>query len=446
MALVALVTTALTTNLQAVGGFANASGGAGGPTVTVTNLSQLTAAINHDNPQIVQVSGTINLGSSSVRFGSNKTIIGVGTNSGFIGNLKGVDESNVIIQNLNFTNPNSEGDGDGLTLDGCTNVFVTHCAFVNCGDGSLDITHGSDYITVSWCKFSYTYNSGHNFVNLIGHSNNNASEDAGRLRVTFHHNWWSTLCHERMPRVRFGRVHTYNNYFNAPGNNYCIRASIQSEVLAQNNYFENISTPYEYYAPNGKIRATGNTTVNCSDVQSFNDSVFTPPYAYSLESPSAARSAIIASAGPVGGGSSGITGVKVIVNRASGRAMDVYEWDNTNGGNIALYDVWGGDAQRFQVTNIGGNTYTIRTILPGNRSLDVWGPSSADGTNVALYDYLGGSNQQFTITPTSGGYYRITPNNAPNSAVDAFGTANGDNVGIWTYWGGDVQQWRFQNP
>lgn len=292
-------------------GFANVSGtttgGAGGATVTVSTLSALTSAIKDDTRRIVRVSGTINLGSSSVRFGANKTIIGVGAGSGFIGNLKGVDKNNVIIQNLNFTNPNSVGDGDGLTLDGCTHVFVTHCTFKQCGDGSLDITHGSDYVTVSWCKFLYTSNTGHNFVNLIGHSDNNAAEDTGKLRITFHHNWWSTLCAERMPRVRFGRIHSYNNYFNSPGNNYCFRASINSEILAQNNSFEKIKTPYEKFASSsstgskvGKIRATGNQTVSCTDVKAFNDSVFTPPYSFSLGAASGVKAAVTSSSSGAG--------------------------------------------------------------------------------------------------------------------------------------------------
>lgn len=128
-------------------------------------------------------------------------------------------------------------------------------------------------------KAGGTEHRGHDFGNLIGHSDSNAAEDTGQLHVTFHYDWWSTLCIERMPRVRFGRVHSYNNYFNAPGNHYCIRASSSSEVFAVKNVFENISTPYEYYAPDGKILAVGNATINGTAVSSFNDSVFTPPYA-----------------------------------------------------------------------------------------------------------------------------------------------------------------------
>ena len=159
------------------------------------------------------------------------------------------------------------------------------------------MSHGTDFSTVSWCKFYYTANSGHNFVNLIGHSDNNAAEDTGKLHITLVHNWWSTLCIERMPRVRFGRVHVFNNYVNAPGNNYCIRSSLSAEVLAENNFYENIDSPYEYFAPNGLIRAVGNTTVNCTGVAAFNDTVFTPPYAYTLETPATAKASILTGAG-----------------------------------------------------------------------------------------------------------------------------------------------------
>jgi pectate lyase len=296
----------LTPALMGAGGWAThngtVTGGAGGPIIPVSNLTQLQDAIRGDASAIVEVTGTINLGTSNVRFGSNKTIIGIGANSGFIGNLKGVRVNNLIFRNLNFTNPSRVGDGDGLSLDGCTRVIVEYCAFVDCGDGSLDIKNGADFITVRWTKFSYTFDSGHNFANLIGHSDGNSNLDRDKLRITFHHNWWSTGVVERMPRVRYGDVHVYNNYFTSSGNRYCIRASIESEVLVENNYFEGIRKPYEYFSPNGKIRAVGNTTVNCTEVLSFNDSVFTPPYSYTLQSPADARAAIIANAGPRSGG------------------------------------------------------------------------------------------------------------------------------------------------
>jgi endoglucanase len=58
------------------------------------------------------------------------------------------------------------------------------------------------------------------------------------------------------------------------------------------------------------------------------------------------------------------------------------------------------------------------------------------------------ANQKWTISATSGGYYRLTPTHATNMALDVNGvsTADGANVQIWTYGGGNNQQWTFQSP
>jgi pectate lyase len=269
------------------------TGGAGGTTVTVNNLEDLAFYLDEDAPHIILVQGTINLGGSNVRVRDNKTLIGLGTSATLVGNLKVFRNNNVIIRNLTFTNPSGAGDGDGLTLDECLNVWVDHCTFVDCDDGTLDVTHGADWVTVSWCKFQYTDpNNDHRFSNLVGHSDNNAAQDAGRLHVTFHHNWWADLVHERMPRVRFGRVHCYNNYYHSPGNNYCLRAALESEVLMEANYFQDVDQPWEYFhdpdQTPGKIFETGNLFDNVTglipaqDVLSTDaDGLNPPPYPYS---------------------------------------------------------------------------------------------------------------------------------------------------------------------
>ncbi len=73
-------------------------------------------------------------------------------------------------------------------------------------DGQLDITNGSDYVTASWNRFT-----DHDKTMLIG-STNNPSQDLGKLRVTVHHNHFENTL-QRLPRVRFGQVHVYNNYY-----------------------------------------------------------------------------------------------------------------------------------------------------------------------------------------------------------------------------------------
>ncbi len=279
------------------------TGGAAGPTVIVDNFADFNHYVGTNVPYTIHVSGTIDLGSSNVRVRDNKTIIGLGTNATLIGDLKVFGNNNVIIRNLTFTNPGGAGDSDGLTLQECLNVWVDHCTFVDCDDGNLDISHAADWITVSWCYFYYTNPANtHRFSNLVGHSDNNAGEDTGKLHVTYHHNWWGQLVHERMPRVRFGRVHVFNNYYHAPGNNNCIRAAIASEILVENNYFDTVKNVWELYrteGTDGKVFATNNIEVNTtwsagSDSSSIQipgtdilssevNSLNPPPYPYSLD-------------------------------------------------------------------------------------------------------------------------------------------------------------------
>jgi len=273
------------------------TGGAGGPMVTVSNFTDFEFYVDNDTgPFIIQVLGTINLGGSNVRVRDNKTIIGLGTNATLVGDLKVAGNNNVIIRNLNFTNPGGAGDNDGLTLQDCLNIWVDHCTFYDGNDGNLDITHGADWVTVSWCRFFYTDpGASHRFSNLVGHSDSNAGEDAGKLHVTFHHNWWGQNVHERMPRVRFGRIHSFNNYFNSPGNNYCFRVALGAEVRIENNYFLDVHNPWEVYVTTGttgKVYAADNIQVGTSfsvgdDDKTLlvpgTDTVFVPAYSYTLD-------------------------------------------------------------------------------------------------------------------------------------------------------------------
>ncbi|GIE98730.1 pectate lyase family protein [Paractinoplanes rishiriensis] len=69
--------------------------------------------------------------------------------------------------------------------NGSTNVWIDHNDFSNGGDGLLDITHGSDFITVSWNRFH-----NHDKTLLLGHADDNSAEDNGHLRVTYVHNYF----------------------------------------------------------------------------------------------------------------------------------------------------------------------------------------------------------------------------------------------------------------
>ena len=62
------------------------SGGAGGPTVTVTNGTDFGTQIGMAGARIIQVQGPITIGTAYCA--SDKSIIGLGTNAGLLGHLK----------------------------------------------------------------------------------------------------------------------------------------------------------------------------------------------------------------------------------------------------------------------------------------------------------------------------------------------------------------------
>lgn len=118
-------------------------------------------------------------------------------------------------------------------------------------DGLVDITNASDRVTVSWNRFLE-----HDKVMLIG-SSDSAPADVGLLRVTVHHNHFDNVV-QRAPRVRYGQVHVYNNYYVIPDNavhGYSWGVGFQpvpvaSGIFAENNFFrtERTVTPDQFIA------------------------------------------------------------------------------------------------------------------------------------------------------------------------------------------------------
>lgn len=272
----------------------NLTGGEGGQVVTVTTGDELKAYTDSNQKYVIYVSGTLYLSGMDTHVRSHKTIIGLGTNATLVGGgLYMYNSSNIIIRNLTICN--STDDNIGIT-SGANHIWIDHCTIYDAADGGIDIAKGADYVTVSWCRFYYTNASNtHRFVCLVGASDGDSNRDMGKLHVTFHHNWWDRLCIERMPSLRYGRAHVFNNYYNAPGNNYCVRTRLYAESRIENNWFENVQNPWEVYITTGlpgKVFASGNRFVNVTWYENIadgrivppgTDDVFVPPYSYSLD-------------------------------------------------------------------------------------------------------------------------------------------------------------------
>jgi pectate lyase len=265
------------------------SGGGNATPVTVTSSSALTSAMQSSSPAVIRVSGSIAI-SGMQKVASNKTIIGVGSTAAITGGgLNVTQASNVIIRNVNFRN----WSDDAINVQYSTRVWIDHNTFSNGYDGAVDIKRASDYVTVSWNKFI-----NHDKNMLLGHSDDNGGEDRGKLRVSYHHNWFAGT-NQRHPRVRFGNpVHVYNNYYANVGS-YGVASTMEAGVLVEGNYFENTEDPYhrgEGSSPAANLVARNNHFVN-SGSGDAGGSVRSIPYSYTLDSASSVKSSVSGGAG-----------------------------------------------------------------------------------------------------------------------------------------------------
>jgi pectate lyase len=186
---------------------------------------------------------------------------------------------NIIIRNIQFEAPvdffpqwdptdgefgewNSEYDNVTVT-NNSHNVWIDHNKFTDGEhhdedfgkifgrtyqqhDGLLDVTNAADYITIS-----YNVLEDHDKTSLIG-SSDSRKTDEGHLKVTIHHNYYKNVT-QRLPRVRYGQVHVYNNYyeFNKDSDyqfDYALGVGVNSKIYAENNYFN-----FDYDVEPGEI-------------------------------------------------------------------------------------------------------------------------------------------------------------------------------------------------
>lgn len=259
------------------------TGGGNATPINVTTASAFKSAANNDNPTVIIVQGKLDVG--DVTIGSNKTIIGADVNSGLYGGTIRVRKSNNIFQNLTI----GPANGDAMEISGAKNIFITKCEFHDSSDELCSIVRESDFVTVSWCKFYFDNPHNHAFGGLIGNSDDRTS-DKGKLHVTMHHNWYAVGVRGRMPRVRYGHVHIYNNYYNSVGNGYCIGTGFDCHIKVENSYFENINNPWQEQAigalsSGGEIGWNNLDFISCIQPAYISNSypVFTPPYSFTLD-------------------------------------------------------------------------------------------------------------------------------------------------------------------
>lgn len=252
----------------------------------------------------------------NIPLGSNTSLLGLGADARIVnGQIQVSGRRNVVIRNIGFedafdhfpdwtptdsfslTTPPVPGcqavhvdagtgpqrcpggrwnsEYDNVQVFNSKNVWIDHCSFsdgrrgdwkyesvfeaphigrdyvVQRHDGAVDVTGTSDFVTISNNHFR-----GHDKTNLLGSSNTATAENGwGALSVTVANNFYENAG-QRLPRVRFGKVHVYNNYLTGrigylgayapmtdqvvPGNRFLYGIGIGNfaKIYAENNVFE----------------------------------------------------------------------------------------------------------------------------------------------------------------------------------------------------------------
>lgn len=208
------------------------TGGAGGPVILVTNLNDsgagsLRAAATSTGPAWIRfmVSGVIDL-DSNIEMQSDKTIDGRGADVTITGGGLFVQggAGNVIINNIKMR----DAPNDLIRFyDGGSQMWVHHCDLSNGGDGAFDATDGTSMVTIS-----HTHIFDHDKAMLVGAGGDDGDGDG--MRWTGHHNWYEDVV-QRLPFIRFGRAHSFNNLIEwRSGTAMNVRLG-SSQMLVENN-------------------------------------------------------------------------------------------------------------------------------------------------------------------------------------------------------------------
>ncbi|MGJ6963848.1 family 43 glycosylhydrolase [Streptosporangium sp. G11] len=132
----------------------------------------------------------------------------------------------------------------------------------------------------------------------------------------------------------------------------------------------------------------------------------------------------------------------ILVNRHSGKALDVYNRATTDGAAIVQWSRNDGAWQQWQFVDSGGGYYRLRSRHSG-KVLDISGGSTADGANVVQWSDTNAGNQQFRVVDSDSEHIRLINRNSGKTLETwEWSTADGGRISQYTDLGGANQQWR----
>ena len=139
-------------------------------------------------------------------------------------------------------------------------------------------------------------------------------------------------------------------------------------------------------------------------------------------------------------------GTYKIVNRNSGKVLDVSGVSTADGAHVHQWTYVGGNNQKWTFEFLSNEVYRISAVHSG-KFMDIEGGSVADGAANIQWPWHGGDNQKWRLVPVPGGYYNIV-NLKSGKLLDISGAslANGARDIQWYSNGGSNQQWQIIAP
>lgn len=440
------------------------TGGAGGQVVYASTGAEINQAMcnraSKDTPLIIYVSGTINHGNTQkysgncdtradeIQFKGVKNISLIGTGNGAVFDQIGIhlrDTSNIILQNLHIKNvkksgsPTSNG-GDAIGMEsGVFNVWVDHCTLEATGgeddgyDSLLDMKATTQYVTVSYTHYKKSGRGG-----LMGSSDS----DNTNTFVTFHHNYYQDV-DSRMPLLRHGTAHAFNNYYNGITKSG-MNPRMGGKIKAEHNHFENANNPIgTFYTTNmGYWDLKDNIFENVTWTPASDEFPAGPnpvsttsiniPYSYTLDAASCTKSIVLATAGAGTGLATSDGSCSVDPGNPSSSSAPSSSASSapnnpssssssTPGGEWVLGTNLAGNAGADGSSKGGGTSYG--NVTDGNLGT-YWSPSSTSGQRISIKGLSGSFNtviiRELNNATTS---WRLVNND--NGTVLASGTSLG---------------------
>ncbi|HLU29909.1 MAG TPA: RICIN domain-containing protein, partial [Glycomyces sp.] len=147
-------------------------------------------------------------------------------------------------------------------------------------------------------------------------------------------------------------------------------------------------------------------------------------------------------AGPAAAATVDTSAWYVLLNRNSGKALDVGDVSTADGALLQQWTRTSAYNQQFQFVDSGGGYYRIKARHSG-KVLDVADWSTADGAAILQWTDHDGANQQFRLADSGSGHVRLINRNS-DKAVEVQNAATDDGAAVVQYsdWGGANQQWQ----